>query len=108
MASVSRKRKEERSRRSPDVPGRPGRQLTSLRRERVLVEFPKSLLMRADAAARDMEKNRSDLIRTAVEQLLDQLESAEFNRELAEAYSANSAINLALAAEFADVDRDGF
>ena len=55
-----------------------------------------------------MEKNRSDLIRTAVEQLLDQLESAEFNRELAEAYSANSAINLALAAEFADVDRDGF
>jgi len=77
-------------------------------RERVLVEFPSSLLKRADEAAAQLEKNRSELIRTAVEKLLDGIEKEKFEAELAAAYVANSARNLDLLEEFAHVDREGF
>jgi len=81
---------------------------TRTRRERVLIEFPENLLRRADEAARKMEKNRSDLIRTAVEQLLEGLETKRFETELAAAYAANAQLNLDLADDFEAVDREGF
>ena len=77
------------------------------RKERVLVEFPATLLQRADEAARNLESNRSDLIRKAVERLLDDMESREFEQELARAYAENAAMNLSLAKEFEAVDREG-
>jgi metal-responsive CopG/Arc/MetJ family transcriptional regulator len=77
------------------------------RKERVLVEFPAVLLRRADQAARNLETNRSDLIRNAVERLLDVMDSREFEHELAQAYAANADMNRALAKEFAAVDREG-
>jgi metal-responsive CopG/Arc/MetJ family transcriptional regulator len=90
--------------------GQPSSESNSRRakKERILVEFPSGLIARADQAARQMDKNRSELIRTAVEKLLDETESAEFNRELAEAYAANAERNLALTQEFSEVDREGF
>ena len=81
---------------------------TPPRRERVLVEFPTSLLKRTDAAARSMEKNRSELIRDAVEQLLGRMESRKFEQDLADAYIANSPMNEALSEEFAHIDAEGF
>jgi len=77
-------------------------------RERVLIEFPSNLLERADRAAAALEKNRSELIRTAVEQLLDGIERKKFEAELAAAYAANSKMNLDLAEEFSQVDSEGF
>jgi Arc/MetJ-type ribon-helix-helix transcriptional regulator len=77
-------------------------------RERVLVEFPISLLERTDDAAAKLEKNRSELIRTAVEKLLEEMEKAKFEAELAAAYAANAQMNLELVEEFANVDREGF
>jgi predicted DNA-binding protein len=77
-------------------------------RERVLVEFPLSLLERADNAASKMEKNRSELIRTAVEQLLEGMEKKKFEMELAAAYMANAEMNLDLAKEFAHLDGEDF
>jgi len=77
-------------------------------RERVLVEFPSSLLERADEAAAQLQKNRSELIRTAVEKLLEAIEKAKFEQEMAEGYIANSAMNLSLLKEFAHVDHEGF
>jgi metal-responsive CopG/Arc/MetJ family transcriptional regulator len=77
-------------------------------KERVLVEFPSNLLERADRAAASLEKNRSELIRNAVEQLLDGIERKKFEAELAAAYAANSKMNLDLAEEFSQVDREGF
>ena len=74
---------------------------------RVLVEFPESLLKRADEAARELDKNRSELIRSAVEQLLDQLEAKKFEQDLAAAYVANADRNLALIDEFKHVDAEG-
>jgi len=77
-------------------------------RERVLVEFSDSLLKRTDEAVGKIAKNRSELIRTAVEQLLDRMEKKEFEKELAAAYAANAEMSLELAEEFAHVDREGF
>jgi metal-responsive CopG/Arc/MetJ family transcriptional regulator len=76
-------------------------------RERVLVEFSEDLLKRTDEAASKMEKNRSELIRTAVESLLDGIEKQKFELELATAYAANAQMNLELAEEFVHVDREG-
>jgi metal-responsive CopG/Arc/MetJ family transcriptional regulator len=86
----------------------PQRKTVRAERERVLVEFPQSLLERADEAAARLEKSRSELIRTAVEQLLEGMEKKKFEAELAEAYAANAGMNLELAEEFAMVDREGF
>ena len=88
----------------------PARKSRNLRagRERVLVEFSESLLKRADEAARMMDKNRSELIRTAVEKLLQDVETKRFEQELAEAYMANAEMNLALVEEFKHVDAEAF
>lgn len=77
-------------------------------RERILIEFPVSLLHRTDNAAARLEKNRSEFIRTAVEQLLADMEKKKFELELAAAYAANAGMNQDLAKEFAHVDREGF
>ena len=77
-------------------------------RERVLVEFPLSLLQRADEAASELAKNRSELIRTAVEQLLEQMEKKKFEIELATAYAANAQMNVDMSNEFTHVDNEGF
>lgn len=78
------------------------------RKERILVEFPESLLKRADEAARKLEKNRSELIRTAVEQMLADMETKRFESELAAAYAANASLSLEMTEEFSHVDREGF
>ncbi len=80
---------------------------TRPRKERLLVEFPESLLKRADEAARELNKNRSDLIRTAVEELLQGMAAKRLELELAAAYSANAQMNVELAEEFAHVDSEG-
>lgn len=85
-----------------------GRVARPTRRERVLVEFPEGLLQRTDEAAGRLAKNRSELIRTAVEKLLEAEEKRRFEIELAAAYAANSQMNLDLIEEFASVDREGF
>lgn len=78
------------------------------RNERVLIEFPSTLLDRAEQAARGLQTNRSELIRNALEHFLNDMEAKEFERQLGAAYSANADMNRALAAEFAAADQDGF
>jgi metal-responsive CopG/Arc/MetJ family transcriptional regulator len=74
-------------------------------KERVLIEFPAAALRRADEAARAEGVSRSEFIRTAVEQRLEEISAEEFERELAEACIANSQRNLELLKEFEHVDR---
>jgi metal-responsive CopG/Arc/MetJ family transcriptional regulator len=88
--------------------GKPRKRTRARRKERVLIEFPAALLKRADEAARNLETNRSDLIRSAVERILDDMESRKFKQELARAYAANAGMNRTLAKEFEAVDREGF
>src|SRR5580692_9149990 len=91
----------------PIAAARKGRLVRSVKKERIRVEFSESLLKRTDEAANRMEKNRSELIRTAVEKLLEMEEKQRFEQELAAAYTANAKLNLELAEEFAAVDREG-
>jgi metal-responsive CopG/Arc/MetJ family transcriptional regulator len=77
-------------------------------KERVLVEFSRSLLERADEVARDMDMSRSELIRSAVEARLKEIEIKKFEQELAEGYLANAEMNLALLEEFKYVDNEVF
>ncbi|HEX4007117.1 MAG TPA: ribbon-helix-helix protein, CopG family [Acidobacteriaceae bacterium] len=74
----------------------------------MLVEFPATLLKMADEAAAMLDKNRSELIRTAVEQYIERLKKKRLEEELASAYVANAAMNLEIAEDFANVDREGF
>jgi metal-responsive CopG/Arc/MetJ family transcriptional regulator len=78
------------------------------RKERILVEFPENLLKRTDEAARRMDKNRSELIRTAVEQMLEEMETKRFELELAAAYTANAPMSREMMEEFIHVDSEGF
>ena len=78
------------------------------RKERVLVEFPESLLKRADDVARRMDKNRSELIRTAVEQMVEKVEARQFELELAAAYQANAQMTREMMEEFVHVDSEEF
>lgn len=77
-------------------------------KERVLIEFPVAALRRADAAARTEGVSRSEFIRAAVEERLEALTIAEFERELAEACIANNQRNLELLKEFEHVDREAW
>lgn len=78
------------------------------RRERVLIEFPAGLLQQTDEVARSLHRNRSELIRSAVEKLLNEMEAEKLEKQLAAAYSANAEMNRKLSKEFEAVDREGF
>jgi len=55
-----------------------------------------------------LAKNRSELIRTAVEQMLTEMDKKRFEQELAAAYIANAQMSLEIMKEFIHVDSEGF
>lgn len=81
---------------------------SSPQRERVLIEFSSRLLQQTDEAARSLNRNRSELIRFAVEDFLNGIEAKKFQERLAAAYTANSHLNRDVCQEFEAVDREGF
>ena len=97
MASTATKRR--------NVPLNPGG-VKKPSKERVLIEFPSATLRRADAAARAQSVSRSEFIRTAVEQRLEEITAKEFDRELEESYKANAEFNRRILKEFEHVDRE--
>lgn len=72
--------------------------------KKVIVEFSEQLLRRTEAAATELETDRSKLIRNAVEAFLSALERQKLERELAEAYAANAPLALQICEEFSHVD----
>ena len=73
---------------------------------RIIVEFPAALLKRTDQAAAQRSTNRSQLIRRAVERLLDRLEHEQLAQELAAGYRANAARDRQICEEFGQVDAE--
>ena len=74
--------------------------------KRVVVDFPTSLLARAERAIAELGTNRSELIRMAVEQFIESLQKAKLEQSLAEGYMANAAQARQVSEEFACVDSD--
>lgn len=75
-------------------------------RKRVIVEFPITLLRRAEQAATQLSTNRSQLIRSAVERFLEALQKQKLEQELAAGYRANAALDRQICVEFANVDSE--
>jgi metal-responsive CopG/Arc/MetJ family transcriptional regulator len=63
----------------------------------VVIEFPASLLEATDAAATDLDINRSDVIRAAVKRYLEEIQRKKLERELEEGYIANAGVARAIA-----------
>lgn len=107
MPTAAKKYPRDRKSPAPKSAGSSARK-TAPARERVLIEFPVSLLERADRAAAAQSRNRSEFIRDAVEQAIDAIHRKQVEEELAAAYRANDRLSLTLAEEFAHVDCEGF
>jgi len=54
--------------------------------ERVMLTMPEDLLAEVDRAARRLKQNRSQFVRAALHEYLEQLHQAEFESLLAEGY----------------------
>jgi metal-responsive CopG/Arc/MetJ family transcriptional regulator len=70
--------------------GKTNKGLAGAASRKVIVQFPESLLERAEALAESLHTDRSKLIRAAVEEKLDQLERERLEAELREGYLANA------------------
>lgn len=77
-------------------------------RERVLVEFPPSLLRQTEEAAAQLLTDRSKFIRAAVEEKVAKMQREKFEKELAAAYAANAEFDLKFCDEFKHVDGEQF
>lgn len=75
-------------------------------RTRVITEFPPELLTETDAAAANLNMNRSDFIRSAVQQATERLKRARFEAELAEGYRKNGELDRQLCHDFRHVDAE--
>ncbi len=73
---------------------------------KVIVEFPKDLLEKAEQRASVLSTDRSKLIRSAVEQYLEDSTRQELERTLAEGHRANDARNREICGEFGYVDSE--
>ena len=71
----------------------------SEKRFRVLIEFDESMLKRADQSAKLGGTSRSELIRRAVEKMLDGLDADLLKKDLIDGYLANAKLSLSLANE---------
>ena len=67
--------------------------------ERVMLTLPSDLLEDVDALARRMGRNRSQLVRQALRELLERRQHQEFEALLAEGYQAMAKETAALVSE---------
>ena len=77
-------------------------------KSRVLIEFPVDALRQADEAAHAAGISRSEFIRSAVAERLDQIAIENFEQELGESYKANAEFNRQIMKEWEHVDREAW
>jgi metal-responsive CopG/Arc/MetJ family transcriptional regulator len=82
------------------------RRMSTAATKKVIIEFPKDLLERAEQRASDLSTDRSKLIRSAVEQYLEFSVRRELERTLAEGYRANDVRNREISQESRYVDSE--
>jgi metal-responsive CopG/Arc/MetJ family transcriptional regulator len=74
--------------------------------KKVIIEFPEKLLKQTEEAASKLSTNRSELIRSLVEDYLAKRRREEFEKSLAEGYRAFADFDRRVAEEFAFSDDD--
>lgn len=75
MAISTRRRMPPKPRRQPVIPA-----------QKVILQFPRPLLARADAVADVLQTNRSTFVRVAVEEKIQRFDRARLDEELREGY----------------------
>ena len=73
---------------------------------KVIVELPASLYAETEKAITQLSINRSNLIRSAIQEYLDKLRKKELETELAEGYIANAPRARETAEAFSHVDSE--
>ena len=73
---------------------------------KIIVEFPDALYLETQRAIQELSMKRSVFIREAVREHLHRLARRKLERELAEGYRANAALNRQISEEFIHVDAD--
>ncbi len=73
---------------------------------KVIVELPASLYAETEKAIAQLSINRSNLIRSALQEYLDKLRKKELESELAEGYVANASQARQTAKAFSHVDSE--
>jgi metal-responsive CopG/Arc/MetJ family transcriptional regulator len=74
--------------------------------KKVIVDFPERLYEETKAAARELSTNRSQLVRSAVEQYLQTLQRQKLEQRLIEGYRRNADLDRRIADDFAFVDAE--
>ena len=74
--------------------------------KRIIVEFPPALYRITDEAVREWGITRSALVRSAVERYVKELKRQKLERELAEGYAANAALDRQICGDFSYVDAE--
>ncbi len=85
---------------------RKGRRMPAVATKRVVVAFPEPLLKSTEEAATQLSTNRSNLIRSAVEEFLKTLRRRKLEADLAAACEANVDLGREISEEFAFVDAE--
>jgi metal-responsive CopG/Arc/MetJ family transcriptional regulator len=79
---------------------RPGNGL----RRKVVIDFPRDLFRQTERAASELAVSRSDFIRAAVAQYLNEIGRKRLEQELIEGYTANAELLRRVNEEFSHVD----
>ena len=87
--------------------GRPLSAATAASRK-VVVDFPAPLFRETERVAAEIGTSRSKLIRCAVEQYLEAVQSKRLEQELAAGYAANSGLDRRIEEEFSAADYETF
>ncbi len=92
--------KDRKSRRTP----KPPKALAHRAGRKVIVELPAGLYAKTEKAMAQLSINRSNLIRSALQEYLDKLRKKELETELAEGYIANGFHARETAEAFSHID----
>jgi metal-responsive CopG/Arc/MetJ family transcriptional regulator len=88
----------------PKMPGAVKPRRSSTRK--IIVDFPDALYLETQKAVQELSMKRSAFIREAVREHLHRLARRKLERELAEGYRANAALNRQISEDFIHVDAD--
>jgi metal-responsive CopG/Arc/MetJ family transcriptional regulator len=73
-------------------------------RRKVVIDFPQDLFRQTERAASELAVNRSNFIRAAVAQYINEIGRKRLDQELIEGYTANAELLRRVNEEFSNVD----
>ncbi len=73
--------------------GRKDREPARAAKKKIVIDFPQELFMKTERTASELDMNRSNLIRVAVEQFIKELHRKRIEQQLIDGYTAGAALS---------------